>query len=125
MATPIGNVGKCCLSFPTGNNGQGSCGHPLQAFHEEFSFLEKGRKAGWRQCWGQEGAGALSSSVQLCHTKGILEVGGLLCLIFGEAGEDWFWLFRYPMTEILVRKFALVFLHAFLSKLTYLLKINH
>lgn len=67
----------------------------------------------------------LTSSLQLCHTKGVLEVGGLLCLIFGEAGEDLLWLFRYLIIEILIRKFAQVFLHAFFSKLTYLPKINY
>lgn len=70
----------------------------------------------------------LTSSVHLCHlchTKGILEVGGLLCLIFGEAGEYQLWLLRYLIVEILPRKFAQVFLHAVLSKLTYLTKITH
>lgn len=67
----------------------------------------------------------LTSSVQLCHTKGILEVGAFYALFFGEEGEYQLWLFRYLIIVILPRKFAQVFLHALLSKLTYLPKINH
>lgn len=57
---------------------------------------------------------------------------GFLCLILEEAREYLdillyvqLCLFRYLMVDILIGKFAQVFLHALFSKLIYLLKINH
>lgn len=47
-------------------------------------FLKMVEKIGWRQCWGRRKLMPLTSSVQLCHTKGILEVGTFYALFLGR-----------------------------------------